>query len=161
MNNKKLPNLRLKVMNIRLFSVEDAQAVSLLIRTNLTEVNSKDYPPEIITSMCAKFSPEGVIANAQKRDMFVLEDEGKIVGTASLDNDAVYTVFVDVSVHKKGVGSALMDFIEKKAQSNGVEELSVPASLTATDFYQKRGYVKVKEMFTEEAGTCIIMCKHL
>jgi hypothetical protein len=48
----------------------------------LREVNSRDYPAEIIDSMCAHFTAERFIELSGSRRIYVAEDD-RVVGTVS------------------------------------------------------------------------------
>jgi hypothetical protein len=53
-----------------------------------------------------------------------------------------------------------MDAVEQLAQVQSVSTLTVPSSITAQRFYQKRGYVFVREKFHGDERT-IVMKKDL
>lgn len=148
-------------MIIRPFEPADATALAEIISRDLVEVNSTDYPEKIITSMIGQYSPKALSELAQKRDMFVAENDGGVVGTVSLEGRTVYTLFVDPKVHGSGIGSALMEHVEKLAKERGISSVIVPASLTAHDFYLNRGYVEVRKAYDDGLLTGIIMQKEL
>jgi len=136
------------LLQFREFQNEDAEAVSNLIRRNLLEVNSKDYSQKEIERLHRSFSPKKVISLSNKRDMIVAEEKGEIFGTASLGNYGtddepewtLYTVFVLPEYHNRGIGKNLVKEVEKMAVEKGGVELTVPASITAHDFYINLGY---------------------
>ena len=133
---------------IRYFKDSDADEVSTLVCRNLREVNSKDYPPNIIEKITEGFTSDKIQHFARQREMFVMENEGKIVGTASLVRDtktedeqyACLTLFVLPEWHGKGIGKQLMNRIEESAKCKGSKVLQVPASLTSISFYRKVKY---------------------
>ncbi|GAB3939127.1 hypothetical protein [Micromonospora vulcania] len=65
-----------------------------LIERCLREVNSRDYPKEVIERMCDHFTEQRINELAIQRQMFVAEANG-IAGTVSRDGNKVYTMFVD------------------------------------------------------------------
>lgn len=148
-------------VTVRKFRESDAEAVSELIRRNLTEVNCKDYPESVVKSMYEAFTPKYIRTLSNKRKMYVALYDDKVIGTASLDYDTVYTVFVDVDYHRKGVGRKLMELLEEIAANNGLSTLQLPASITARKFYEKLGYQFVKQVESEENGIGLIMEKYL
>jgi predicted N-acetyltransferase YhbS len=131
-------------MRIRKFKKEDAKRVSNIIRKCLKEVNIKEYSPKVIVSLCNFFTPSLIISNSKNRTIFVAAEKGKVIGTASLKGDTVFTVFVDPKIHRKGVGSKLMDKVEELAKKKGYKTVKVPSSFGAFEFYKRRGYKKVK-----------------
>jgi predicted N-acetyltransferase YhbS len=131
-------------MRIRKFKKEDAKRVSDVIRKCLKEVVIKEYPKKVIISLCDFFKPSLIISNSKNRAIFVAVENGKVIGTASLKGDTVFTVFVDPKIHRQGVGSKLMDKVEESAKKKGYKTVKVPSSFGAFEFYKRRGYKKVK-----------------
>jgi len=131
-------------MRIRKFKKEDAKNVSNVIRRCLKEVVIKEYSEKVIKSLCDFFTPSAIISNSNNRVIFVAAEKGKVIGTASLKGDTIFTVFVDPKIHRKGVGSKLMDKVEELAKKRGYKTVKVPSSFGAFEFYKRRGYKKVK-----------------
>ena len=68
--------------------------------------------------------------------------DGSPVGFASLaGKDKIDMLYVHPAAAGQGVGSLLVDALEKLAGCRGVAKLSVDASDTARGFFEKRGYV--------------------
>jgi N-acetylglutamate synthase-like GNAT family acetyltransferase len=132
------------MITIREFLIGDEKDIGKIIYRNFDEVNSKDYPQEIIETLKASFTLENIISNANNREMFVAQDENQILGTASLgrfgDDFYALTVFINPDYHKQGIGKKLMGRVEKKAEENGAHKILVPASITAERFYLNLGY---------------------
>jgi GNAT superfamily N-acetyltransferase len=149
------------IIDIRAFKPDDAQQVASLIRKALREVNSADYPPEVITSLCDHFAPETLCELALRRDVLVAVVDGAVVGTASIEESVVYTVFVHPQYHGRGIGTRLMKEIEELAVALGYSVIRTPASLTAVGFYTKLGYHEIERIQTEDPGLNVIMEKRL
>jgi ribosomal protein S18 acetylase RimI-like enzyme len=95
---------------------------------------------------------------ASMGECYVGEKDGKLVCTVTLtdaenvsgspwyDRPDVFTVnqfAVHPDLQRQGIGSAIMDFIERRAAQKGVVELGLDTSESAThliNFYKKRGY---------------------
>lgn len=73
----------------------------------------------------------------------------KIVGAARLYHHKVGRVATLGEYRKKGVGSALMKFIEEYAKQEGLEYLVLNAQLYIKDFYEHLGYIPEGEIFQE------------
>lgn len=147
-------------MQIRPAVSEDAAAISSAIIRALRETNARDYPPHVIEAVVANFSTENVARQIEARRAYVAVIDGVVVGTASLDVRVVRSVYVAPSHQGTGVGSRLMDTIEHLAREQSFDALSVPSSTTAQLFYERRGYVSVREQFHGDEKT-IIMRKSL
>ncbi len=148
-------------MRIRNFKKEDARKVSNLTRKCLSEVNSKDYPKSVIEFMHKHFTPAKLIQYSKERNVFVAAENEKILGTASLKDDNISTVFVNPNIHGKGIGSKLMDRVEDLAKKNGYKTAKLSSSLTSFEFYKHRGYKKIKMLHSEDFGDTIEMKKKL
>lgn len=146
---------------IRKFEEKDAEQASNSIRRALKEVNYKDYPPEVIEFMVNAFSPEYVIEKSKKALIYVAELNEVVVGTVKLQDDYIGMVFVNPDEEYKGIGTALMDKIENSAIEKGLKILTLPASLTAIGFYEKRGYIRVEIQDDGPWGLSCIMTKEL
>ena len=139
----------------------DFPVIAEMIRYNLLYINCRDYPDKVIKSLYGQFSAGYLKSLAESREIFVAVIDDRVVGTASLDKDRIYTVFVDMWSHGKGIGQALMSHLEALAGEAGVKTLQVPASLTALGFYTKLGYREVQRTESEESGRIVIMEKSL
>jgi GNAT superfamily N-acetyltransferase len=146
-------------VGIRPFRAGDEAALSTIVCRCLREVNSADYPSEVVERLAESFTPEKIALFPKGRDVFVAESGGTVVGTASLARDnrtkeekyVCLTVFVLPERHGTGVGSALMARVERAAQDKGAVSLEVPSSITAAPFYTKLGYTPVSGL-TPTAG---------
>jgi N-acetylglutamate synthase-like GNAT family acetyltransferase len=136
-------------MIIREFKNKDAEELSHLIIQNLETVNIKDYPREAIDALIPKNKPERLIEKSKNRILLVAEENNHVIGTASLVDNEVKSVFVDTKLHKQGIGKKLMQSIEDIAKKKGIKHLFLFASLTAVEFYKKLDY-KVAKKVTEQ-----------
>jgi len=148
-------------MQIRKFRKADARNVSDLIKKCLLEVNNKDYSKKIIDFICKHHVSKKLILYSIERSVFVAEEKGKILGTASLKDNVIKTVFVNPKFHGKGIGSKLMNTVETLAKKRGCKTVVGPSSITAYEFYKQRGYKKVKVVYSSEYGKIIRMRKKL
>ncbi|MBY9081414.1 GNAT family N-acetyltransferase [Paenibacillus sp. HN-1] len=148
-------------IQIRHYAEEDGEVLSALIRENLLKVNSLDYPDNIIQNMYSLFTSEYISGLAKSREMLVAVDQDRVIGTASLQENTVYTVFVDGRYHKQGVGRMLVGKLERMALRKGIDSLQVPSSVTAQNFYANMGYIEQHISESERFGRSIVMAKQL
>ena len=144
---------------MRLFQDEDAEKLSQIIRSDLEQINSKDYDAEVIVAMTKHFSPETLKQMAREREVFVIEVESEVAGIISLIENKIFSVFVDPTLQGKGVGKKMMNYIEQVIKDRGYGYVELPSSITAHEFYKKLGYEDVRESVSEETGKTIIMRK--
>ncbi len=134
----------------------DAEAVSQLIVQTLRLSNAQDYPSAVIDRVAANFDAAGVRGLMASRQVFVALDGARVVGTASLAGDVVRSVFVLPERQGHGVGKALMRHVEGIARAGGMQQLRVPASLTAVPFYSTLGYAVVREVVDGDERTFVM-----
>lgn len=149
-------------MRIREYANKDAEEVSALVVKNLLEVNTKDYPYDLMAELVGFYSPGSMNAAALKKEVFVGVERERIVATAALVNDGwIHDVFVDTEWHGKGIGRSMMAYLERLAKSRHVRVITLPSSLTAVSFYQKIGYKSLKKSVSREGVTEVLMEKEL
>ncbi|WP_192740780.1 GNAT family N-acetyltransferase [Bradyrhizobium sp. OAE829] len=102
--------------------------------------------------------PDKVAASLQKWHAFTAVTDGLVVGTASLSDHVVKSVFVHPDFQRRGVATRLMAAVESAAVANLVRRLDVQSSITAQPFYAKCGFVVVREETYGEERT-IVMSK--
>lgn len=94
---------------------------------------------------------------AGTRDLFVIECEGQLVGSVQLDRDTppngrhraeVSKLLVHPDARRQGLGSALMDALERRAiaQGRSLLTLDTRAGDPASALYRARGYVALGEI---------------
>jgi GNAT superfamily N-acetyltransferase len=131
-------------MEVRNFEPEDAEKLSQLIVQNLQQVLIKDYPNEALEALIPFFAPEKLIEDSKHQFMLVGMVGNDLVGIASLDDDRVRNVFVDVARHRRGIGKKLMTAIVAYAQEQHLKKIYLMAAISACGFYEKLGYKIVK-----------------
>jgi N-acetylglutamate synthase-like GNAT family acetyltransferase len=146
-------------VEIRRATAADAEAVYQIVLRALRETNARDYPASVIDRLVLTL-PEGVASNLEKWHAYVAVVDGRIVGTGSLNGKTVRAVFVNPDYQARGIGTKLMDAVEKAANVQSVNTLSVQSSITAQSFYAKRGFEFVREGFYGEERT-IVMSKDI
>ena len=145
---------------IRLAHLADANAISRLITQTLKETNAADYPHTIIKKVVKNFTPNQVAEKMKQRLVFVVTEQGEIIGTASLEKNNVRSVFILPNKQGQQIGTLLMRHLEKFAREQHSSTLTVSSSITAEGFYRKLGYNALRDEYYGDERT-IIMEKHL
>jgi N-acetylglutamate synthase-like GNAT family acetyltransferase len=142
--------------DIRPAQAGDAADISRVIIRALRETNAKDYTPNIIARVELSFSSAAVERLIDQRDVFVAEMDNRVVGTASLDGQALRTMFVLPNVQGRGIGRLLVQRIERVARERQLAILTVPATVTAEAFYARLGFTAVREAYHGEERTIVM-----
>ena len=139
-------------MLVRNFEPEDAAKLSPLIIQNLRQVNIQEYSNEAIDALVPFYTPEKIIERSKHQFTLVCTLGNDLVGTASLEDDRVRDVFVDVARHRSGIGKKLMGAIEAYAREQLLKKIYLLSGLSAYRFYEKLGYKIVKRFDNDLNG---------
>ena len=134
-------------MNIRKFQVKDAEEVSSLIVTTLRTTNIKDYSSDYIEHDVKVLQPQNILERASWTHFYVACDNDKIVGCGAIgpywgkkDESSLFTVFVLPEYQGKGIGTNIIQTLERDEYFLRAKRIEIPASITGTPFYRKMGY---------------------
>ena len=151
--------LAMMQIEIRRATAQDAEAVREIVLRAVREVNARDYPASVIDRLVLTL-PERAAAKLEQWHAYVALVDGRVVGTGSLNGRTVSSVFVHPDHIGRGVGTKLMDAIENAAKNQSETTLEVQSSVTAYEFYAKRGFAVVRESLFGEERT-LLMSKEL
>lgn len=105
------------------------------------------YPPPVIDTWCASAAPAALPLLVQAGGAVVAEEEGQVVGYAvlNLHTGEIDAAFVEPSHQGRGIALQLLQQLESMAQVRGLARLFLSASLNAVAFYQRAGFVALRE----------------
>jgi N-acetylglutamate synthase-like GNAT family acetyltransferase len=103
----------------------------------------------------------------EKMTFYVYERKSSIIGTSALkrENDVgeILWVYVLPDQQRKGIGSALICYLENFAIKTGIKQLKLFAfqkAFWAIKFYEKHGYIQIK-LVQRPWGNDVMMLKEL
>jgi len=152
---------------IRLYTSADLESVVRLFTQTVHVVSSSYYSPEEVLAW-APSQPD--IASwdffLNNQYTLVMESDAGIsgFGCLSADGSTVELLYTHHAHQSEGIGSALLDALEKKSEQQGNNEIRLTTSATAWTFYQKRGYRyhhSEKKTYGTMAFDCQVLCKTL
>lgn len=133
--------------SIRRATPDDRSAILSFQRAAIAHVRPGTYPAEALEAWwrTPAANLDSLIASGR---YFVAEHRGRLVAGAGWeperrikDTAVLRAVFVDPAHRAQGLGAALTQVVEDAAVTAGFDHILVPASLNATGFYRKLGYV--------------------
>ena len=128
---------------LRPYLPADAAALAEIFRASIDGLTEEDYGEaqrEAWVSIAD--DPAAFAARLGKGLTIIASLEGEPVGFASLvGNEELDLLYVTPEVAGQGVGSTLVDALERLASARGSKALMTNASDTARPFFEKRGYV--------------------
>jgi putative acetyltransferase len=130
-------------LSLRPFLAADTALVAEIFRASVDELTADDYSDAQREAWVSTADDEGALGTRLSGQLTLLGlMDGSPVGFASLkageDVDMLYVHPVAVG---HGVGSMLIEALEKLAVGRGARRLTAEVSDSAQDFFKKRGFV--------------------
>ena len=147
---------------IRRYVPGDEGAVSALLRRTLLEVNAHHCPKGEIDWLYDRYTPETVAQIAQDGHMYVMTEDGTIVGTGTVVQTGegeceIIAAFLLPEAIGRGLGTQLFDMLEGDEWCAAARRIWLTSSVNALDFYEKRGYVNPNGYRTRGADSLLTM----
>lgn len=135
---------------IRLAEVKDMEIVLQITRDTISEIYSHYYAKGVVDFFLKHHSREKVLSDIEQEIVWLLEEDGCMVGTVTIKENAINRLFILPEYQSRGYGSQLMEFAENKIAEK-FNRIHLDSSLAAKEMYLKRGY-KEKKTCKIEAG---------
>lgn len=126
------------------------QAVQELAKDHYTLEEREDWSPPVDQSRIDK-----VLNEMKKAIMVVADNDGVIAGFGSIipSENELHACYVLPSFARQGVGSKIMDNLEKIAKEHDLKILKLNSSLCAEAFYKSKGFsVEQYRKYTTNCG---------
>ena len=134
-------------MIIRRFENKDAEKVSSLIIHTVRISNIEDYSAELMEELIKNQQAENVLERAGWTHFYVAQDGNEIIGCGAIgpywgkeDESSLFTIFVLPEYQGKGIGTKIIETLEKDEYFLRSKRIEIPSSITAVNFYRKFGY---------------------
>ena len=128
---------------IRTYNPADMESVVCIFTQTVHKVSSCYYSPEEVEAW-APSQPDTAWWRCflDERYTPVMDSDAGIVGFGCLsaDGSTVDMLYTHHAHQGAGIGSAILDAMEKEAMRRGNSEIRLTTSATAWSFYQKHGY---------------------
>jgi putative acetyltransferase len=128
---------------MRPFLAADAPLLAEIFRASVEELTGDDYSEAQREAWISTADDEKAFGARLAKSLTLLGTmDGSPVGFASLvDNERLDMLYVHPAAAGHGVGSMLVDAIEKLAAARGARRLRAEVSDSAQDFFERRGFV--------------------
>lgn len=142
---------------VRAWTDSDAQPTLDVFHRAVHGTARQDYSPEQLAAWApGDVALEDWAARRRAAGTVVAEVDGLVVGFTDLDaRGHVGMLYVDPSVARTGVASALLDHLVATARRRGLRQLSTHASRTARPFFERHGFVVVEERHPVRRGVAL------
>ena len=121
----------------------DTPLLAEIFRASIEELTGDDYSEAQQEAWVAAADDEQAFGARLAKGLTLLGTmDGSPVGFASLvDNERLDMLYVHPAAAGHGVGSMLVDALEKLAAARGARRLRAEVSDSAQDFFKRRGFV--------------------
>lgn len=138
-------------MLIREYEPKDFDEIVTLFYDTVHSINLKDYTQEQVNVWATgDVNREMWNQSLLKNYSIVAVEENQIVGFGDMDDTGYLDrLYVHKDYQRQGIGTTICDKLEQQVKG---KTYFVHASITAKSFFEKRGYVVVKEQQVERAG---------
>ena len=132
----------------------DAPNLAALFRESVETLAEDFYEEDQLAAWAARAEDEAAFAAKLAAALTIVAlVEQEIAGFASLEkNQTIEMLYVHPDFARQGVGSTLIDALEKLAAARGTSMLDVEASDAARDFFIKRGFTSQSRNTLEIEG---------
>ena len=143
---------------LRPFLPADGRRCAIIFRSAIEELAEEDYSESQCEAWAAQADDEAAfVKNLGSMLTLVATQEGEVIGFASLKGaDLIEMVYVDPEFAQQGVGTTLLDALEKIARGRGATKLTAEVSDTAKPLFDRRQFVSqqrnVKQIDEEWLG---------
>ncbi len=138
----------MSIITIRPYQKEDAQAVILLAKRNLLEVNIKDYPKDLMEKFASMYTEDYTVVLSTKGHSYVVLEDGELAGCGTVmpfwgkeqEECVLLSIYVLPECQGKGLGRYIMAALESDEYYKRSSRIEIPATITACKFYERFGY---------------------
>ena len=140
---------------IREIKAEDLESIVTLFKETVHHVNAKDYTSEQLQV----WAPHHIHHNHDRWQSllgniaYLAEIDDVIVGFADMTTEGYLDrLFVHKDYQRQGIASILVNKLESLLIERGVKKITTEASITAKLFFERMGYLVVKEQNKPRPG---------
>ena len=128
---------------MRPFLRADVPLLAEIFRASIEELTGDDYSEAQQEAWASAADDDAAFAARLAKGLTLLGTiDGSPVGFASLDgNERLDMLYVHPAVAGQGVGTMLIDALEKLAAARGAKRLTAEVSDSAQDFFKRQGFV--------------------
>lgn len=99
---------------IKLAEISDLESVLRITHDTISKIYSHYYAEGVVEFFLGHHSREHVLSDIEDGRVWMLEEEGNMIGTVTIREDMVNGLFVLPRHQSRGYDSQLMDFAENK-----------------------------------------------
>ena len=143
---------------IRRYQREDHLWIGRIYHEAVHQLAAKDYT----LSQCLAWSSGNIDfekwrERCERKQPFVKEIDGRVAGFMELDPDGhIDCTYVDPAYARRGVMSEIMKAVKAEARGRGLTRLFAEVSKTARPFFEKHGFVYLRDNEVHLRGETLV-----
>jgi len=154
---------------IRRYKDDDINGLLEMIKKAfMTPALDKIYDPDVKEFWLSEYNRESIKRESETSNFYVALLDDVIVGSGGVKPDSemayIFGVFIDPTIQGKGLGTKIMQALEKDEICQKYKKIYLTAALSAGKFYQKLGYTykyEVPEIVLDGCLDVVYMEKEL
>lgn len=141
-------------MRVRTYEIGDTKQIVKLFYDTVHEVNIRDYTKAQVDAWApADIDIASWTKNLSSKFTFVAEEGETIAGFGQLEADGhIDCFYCHKDFQRQGIGKIILEQIDAKAKSLGIEKLYTEASVTAKPFFESEGFIVIRKQEVERRG---------
>lgn len=141
-------------MIIREYRHEDLPELAKLFYDTVHSINISDYTEDQVDAWATgTVDMEAWDKAFCEHNTFVAMDNGAVVGFGDIDKSGYLDrLYVHCACQRRGIATVLCNVLEASVHAG---KITVHASVTAKPFFEKRGYVVLREQMVERNGVLL------
>ncbi|MCW1914907.1 GNAT family N-acetyltransferase [Luteolibacter sp. GHJ8] len=132
---------------VRRYREGDHLEIGRIYHEAIHRLAAADYTPEQLAAWSnGKIDWEKWRERCERKQPFVKEIEGEVAGFMEMDPDGhIDCTYVNPVYARRGVMSEIMAAVKAEAERMGIKRLFAEVSITARPFFEKHGFVLVRD----------------
>jgi putative acetyltransferase len=145
-------------IKLRRANQDDLNSICELFFNTVTSINANDYDENQIRAWSEGAKNIEIFKEKIEEQHFIVAImNDTIVGFSSVDDTGyIDFMYIHKNYQRHGIAKSLLTEIERIAKTLGIKELNSSVSITARGFFEKFGFVKIREESVESRGAVFI-----
>lgn len=143
-------------MTYELADKQELSNIYEVVQHTIKIIYPKYYPAEVVKFFCELHSQDAISKDIAKGNLYVLKEDGRVIGTGSFNKAHITRVYVLPECQKRGYGTFIIKNIEAEIAKD-YDKAYLDASLPAVTLYEKLGFHTVRhERYPVENGVVLV-----
>ena len=135
---------RVEQLAIKKARLDQTDEINEVVSETIKEIYSKYYSDEVVDFFLELHNHDNIHKDILEGNTYVIACGAATLGTGTINQNAILRVYVTPNHQHEGIGTKLMDCLEKEIIKN-YSYVNIDASLPAVEFYRKRGYELLRQ----------------